>query len=145
MNRRLNAVALFLSIVGAAVDFSSGTIMLQNAMVSSSKSMMGNTIDTGAVVWGLLLYGLATILVITGVLGTTRVADGKIPVFGGLMFVYGAVMLVIGSVMFIGVTPVMQDIIASTLAMFAVGLSMLLNGMVMTIGSRSMPVKREMI
>ncbi len=117
--------------------------MLQNAMVSSSKSMMGNAIDIGAVVWGLLLYGLATILVITGVLGTTRVADGKIPIFGGLMFIYGAVMLVIGSVTFIGITPVMQDIVAPTLAMFAVGLSMLLNGMVMTIGSRSMPVKRE--
>ncbi|OHE55797.1 MAG: hypothetical protein A3K61_03785 [Thaumarchaeota archaeon RBG_16_49_8] len=144
MNSRLNVVALFLSIVGAAVDFSSGTIMLQNAMVSSSKSMMGNTIDIGAVVWGLLLYGLATVLVITGVLGTTRVADGKMPVFGGLMVAYGAVMLVIGSVMFIGITPVMQDILASTLAMFAVGLSMLLNGMVMTIGSRSIPVKQEM-
>jgi len=144
LNSRLNVVALFLSIVGAAVDFSSGTIMLQNAMVSSSKSMMGNTIDIGAVVWGLLLYGLATVLVITGVLGTTRVADGKMPVFGGLMVAYGAVMLVIGSVMFIGITPVMQDILASTLAMFAVGLSMLLNGMVMTIGSRSIPVKQEM-
>ncbi len=118
--------------------------MLQNAMVSS-KSMMGNTIDTGAVVWGLLLYGLATILVITGVLGTTRVADSKMVVFGGLMVVYGAVMLLIGSVMFIGITPVMQDILASTLAMFAVGLSMLLNGMVMTIGSRSIPSKREMM
>jgi len=144
LNSRLNAVALFLSIVGAAVDFGSGTIMLQSAMVSS-KSAMGNTIDTGAVVWGLLLYGLATILVTTGVLGTTRVADGKMVVFGGLMVVYGTIMLVIGSVMFIGITPVMQDIFASTLAMFAVGLSMLLYGTVMAIGSRSIPVKREMM
>ncbi len=143
MNNRFNAVALFLSVVGAAVDFGSGTIMLQSAMVSS-KSMMGNAIDIGAVVWGLLLYGLATLLIITGVLGTTRVADGRMPVFGGLMTIYGVVMLVIGSLMFIGVTPVMHDIFASTLAMFAVGLSMLLNGMIMTIGSQSIPMKQEM-
>ncbi len=143
MNSRFNAVALLLSIVGAAVDFGSGTVMLQSAMVSS-KSIMGNAIDIGAVVWGLLLYGLATILIITGVLGMTRVADGKMSIFGGLMVVYGAVMLVIGSMMFIGITPVMQDIFASTLAMFAVGLSMLLNGMVMAIGSRSILMKREM-
>lgn len=143
MNNRFSATALFLSLIGAAVDFGSGTIMLQNAKVAS-KSMMGNTIDIGGVVWGLLLYGLAALLIITGVLGTTHVADGRMPVFGGLMATYGVVMLLIGSVMFMGITPLMQDIFASTLVMFAVGLSMLLNGLVMAIGSRSMSLKQEM-
>jgi hypothetical protein len=125
------------------VDFGSGTIMLQSAMVTSN-SMMGNTINISAVVWGLLLYGLATLLIITGVLGTTRVVEGRMLVFGSLMTIYGIIMLVIGSTMFVGITPMMQDIFASTLTMFAVGLGMILNGMIMMISSSPTTMNRAM-
>ncbi len=143
MKSRISSVALFLSIIGAAVDFSSGTIMLQNAMVTS-KNVIGNVISIDGVVWGLLLYGLATLLTMTGVLGITRIGEGRMRIFGGLTSFYGVVMLIVGSAMFAGFTPIIQDIFAPTLAMFAVGLGMLLNGMIMMIGNQSLMVKQEM-
>lgn len=136
LDTRINGAGLILSIAGAAVDFASGTVMLQDAMVT--QSMMGNTMNTSAIIWGFLLYGLATLLVITGVIGVTSVAEGKMHIFGLLMAIYGVVMLIIGSTMFVGVTPMMQGVFVSTFAMFAIGLGMILNGMIMVIGRKAM-------
>jgi hypothetical protein len=138
LSSNISLVGLTLSVAGAAVDFVAGTAILQSSMDGSS-GMVGDPIDTGSIVWAFLLFGLAALLVVTGVMGVMRLAEGRMMVFGLLMMGYGGIMLVLGSAMFIGATPMMQGVFVSTLAMFVIGLGMILNGMAMMFTGRGMP------
>lgn len=132
MASTLAVVGLVLSVIGAALDFTSGTLILQTPSIMPVASGMGMApMNTGAITWGLLLYGLGGPLIVTGVLGVTRVGMGRMHIFGGLMVIYGIIMLLIGGSMFMGVTPMMEGALFSSVGMFAVGLGMMVNGLLM--------------
>jgi hypothetical protein len=125
MVSRIAAVGLALSVVGAALDFASGTLILQAASMPIMPGMRVGSVTTNAMVWSLLLFGLGGLLLITGVLGVTHVSMGRMHIFGGLMAIYGIIMLIIGALMLMEITPMMQGVIFSSTGMVIVGFGMI--------------------
>lgn len=130
MVHRLALVGLILAAIGAALDFISGTLMLQAAFAAMMPNMLSAALN--ATIWSVPIYIFGGLLITTGALGATRVGAARMRVFGELMAIYGIVMLFIGGLMLAGVTPMMQGAVPLSIAMFAVGLAMIINGRVMT-------------
>lgn len=131
MVSRMATMGLALSVVGAALDFASGTLILQTASMPTMPDMGMGPVTTYATVWSLLLYSLGGLLIITGVLGVTRVSMGRMHIFGGMMAIYGIIMLIIGALMLMEITPTMQGATFSSIGMFVVGFGMVINGLLM--------------
>ncbi|WP_309491901.1 hypothetical protein [Candidatus Hecatella orcuttiae] len=139
---RLAAVGLALSAAGAALDFTSGTLMLQRTFMPTMPGMgMGMRMaafPAYAAWWAFLLYALGSLLIVTGILGATRMSMGRMHVFGALMATYGVIMLAVGALMLSGVTPMMQGAVFSGLGMLAVGAGMTVNGLLMVASQKVM-------
>jgi hypothetical protein len=133
MISRIRIAALFLSLFGAVLDFTVATLLLQSVSMNGISNMGMDSISPSldVTVWSLLLYSLGMALLVTGVLGVTQFSNGRMKVFGGAMILYGIIMLVIGVFMLAGITPMMEGVNHSGLAMFLLGFGMIVNGLLM--------------
>ncbi|MFQ6011982.1 MAG: hypothetical protein ACE5KG_07400 [Nitrososphaerales archaeon] len=131
MPSNLAVIGFILSLVGAILDFSSGTLIFQGpSSMSMGGEMSMQPMISAGVAWPILLYSLGAILLATGLLGLTKIGKERMRLFGGLMVLYGIVMLVIGGAMIAGVTLMMSGII-SGVAMLFIGAAMIGNGSLM--------------
>ncbi len=128
MVSKLLAASLVLSIIGAVLNFASGTLLLQ----PEQEGDMGmRPPGREATTWAILLFGLGVLLIVTGVLEVTRMAMRRMRLFGGSMIIYGIVMLIIGGFMFNGSTPTMQGATIYSAGMLVIGIGMVANGFLM--------------
>ncbi len=112
--KNIAAPGLVFAIAGAALDFASGYFVLSDSMMSTNK--MGAMIDaytTSGIVWGIRLFALGVLLLVTAPVTLTSPGVGHIGIFGVLMIVYGIIMLLVGSAMSLRVTPMMNGILSS--------------------------------
>lgn len=131
MASNLAVSGFVLSLVGAILDFSAGTLIVRGSSSMSTGGEMGmQPTGVAAVFWPILLYSLGAILIATGLLGMTKIGMGRMRLFGGLMVLYGVLMLAIGGSMIIGVTLMMSGMI-SGVAMLFIGSGMIGNGALM--------------
>ncbi|MEK0326072.1 MAG: hypothetical protein QQN63_10250 [Nitrosopumilus sp.] len=131
MASNLAVIGFVLSLVGAILDFSAGTLIVRGPSSMSMGGEMGmQTMVNASVFWPILLYSLGVILIVTGLLGITKIAIGRMGLFGGLMILYGIMMLAIGGSMIVGVTLMMSGMISGT-AMLFIGAAMIGNGTLM--------------
>ena len=131
MASNLAVIGFVLSLVGAILDFSAGTLIVRGSSTMSMGGEMGmQTMVNASVFWPILLYSLGVILIVTGLLGITKIAIGRMGLFGGLMILYGIMMLAIGGSMIVGVTLMMSGMISGT-AMLFIGAAMIGNGTLM--------------
>ena len=115
--KTLTAAGLILAIIGAALDFVSGYVMVAN---SSAMPMNGGTRLLG----GVGLFALGIVVIVTGAIMATPFAAGKMSVYGLLMEVYGVLMGLASTYI-----PSMNSMVAD--AMLVVGILMFVNGMLM--------------
>lgn len=131
MASNLAVIGFVLSVVGAILDFSAGTLIVRGSSSMSMGGEMGmQTMVTASVFWPILLYSLGAVLIATGLLGITKIGMGRMRLFGGLMILYGIMMLAIGGSMIVGVTLMMSGLISGT-AMLFIGSAMIGNGALM--------------
>ena len=118
---------VFLGFVGALLDFYSGYLIL-------TQSTVGGVIGGNAtsLAWGVGVFVLGVVLLVTAVASTRPVGKQRMQTFGGMMALYGVVMLLIGASMYSGVTPMMTGATLSGMGMLAVGALMLANGAAMS-------------
>jgi hypothetical protein len=118
-----------LGVVGAVLDFYVGYLILQG---SSTNDMGMVVIQSGsALAWGVGLFILGGLLILTALASVTSLGTGRGKSFGALMVVYGVVMLAIGGFMYSGFAPMMGGALLSSLGMILLGALMVLNGAVM--------------
>ncbi len=136
---------LILGLVGALVDFVSGYFFLSQSMVvTNDMGMVVSNYNQYAVEWSAVLFAIGALLVITSLFGLSSIGMGKMKVLGGLMILYGIIMFFIGLVMYSGMTPMMDGSLYSSIAMFVVGVLMILNGALMSKHSRKvMPLMQS--
>ncbi len=131
MPSNLAVIGFVLSLIGAILDFSAGTLIVRGSSSMSMGGEMGmEAMGAAAVFWPILLYSLGVILIVTGLLGITKIGMGRMRLFGGLMILDGFLMLAIGGSMIIGVTLMMSGIISGIVMLF-VGSAMIGNGALM--------------
>jgi hypothetical protein len=130
----LNRTALLgfiLGLVGAAVDFASGYLVLSHTVSTNTMGEMMVEYSLSELLWGVGLFALGALLVATSLISVSSVGLGRMGLFGDLMLVYGIAMLIIGSAMYSGVTPMMSGYLFSSAAMFVVGIFMIASGALM--------------
>lgn len=127
----LQRTGLALSLIGAILDFTSGTLIFGASSMPLERSMGMTAITMDANVWTTILYGLGGLLVITGIAGATRIGTGRMHLTGGIMTAYGVIMLIIGGLMFTRATPMMQSAEFLGIGMIVIGLAMIINGVTM--------------
>jgi hypothetical protein len=138
--RNLSVLGLGLGLAGAILDFVSGTLILKDSMTAAP--MMPSTFNQAALAWALVLYSLAAILAITGILGVTSAGMGRMRRIGNLMLLYGVVMIGIGGLMYGGYAPTMGGLLLSSVGMLTVGILMIANGALMSRSTTMRPMMR---
>jgi hypothetical protein len=125
-----------LGLVGAVIDFIAGISFISQSMVTSNDmGVMVTQYNQNAIDWAIGLFILGGFLLVTSLLSVSSFGMMRMNIFGPMMIIYGIVMIGIGVVMLSGMTPMMNGSLYSSLAMFVVGIAMLLNGLLMTIRS----------
>ncbi len=113
-------------------------------VVTNDMGMVVSNYNQYAVEWSAVLFAIGALLVITSLFGLSSIGMGKMKVLGGLMILYGIIMFFIGLVMYSGMTPMMDGSLYSSIAMFVVGVLMILNGALMSKHSRKvMPLMQS--
>lgn len=123
--RNLAILGLVLSLAGAVLDLASGTAMLRGSVMGTAAS------DRAVLAWAVVLYSLAALLVVSGILGASSAGMRRMRMVGALMLIYGFVMVAIGALMYGGYAPMMGDQLLSSSGMLAVGCLMVVNGALM--------------
>jgi hypothetical protein len=132
LNKSLLVSGLVLGIIGAILDFYSGSAFLSMSM--STTTMMGVTTthyNGSAQYWGIFLLFLGIALLLTAGISITSYGLRQMALFGMLMMGFGVVMFAVGALMYSGITPMMPQqstTLVSSLGMFGVGALMLVNG-----------------
>jgi len=129
---RITLTGLILGFAGAALDFSFGYLIFVQSMVTTNT--MGVSMikyNSFVVVWGIGLFGLGGLLIITAIASVSSFGNMRMRIFGLLMVVYGVAMLLIGELMYSQIAPMMVGSILSSVGMFVVGFLMILNGVLM--------------
>ena len=129
---RITLTGLILGFAGAALDFSFGYLIFVQSMVTTNT--MGVSMieyNSFAVVWGIGLFGLGVLLIITAIASVSSFGNMRMRIFGLLMVVYGVAMLLIGELMYSQIAPMIAGSILSSVGMFVVGFLMILNGVLM--------------
>jgi len=124
--KRMAALGLVLSLLGALLDFASGTAVLRGLSMMEPMSLQQTAIP-----WTISLYSLGIVLVITGLLGVSSVGLIRMRTMGFLMLLYGITMVGVGALMYEGYTPMMANTALLGLGMMGVGIVMLVNGVLM--------------
>lgn len=139
MNLR-SIVGLVLSLAGAALDFSTGYLILQNQLMTTTDNMgmVVTQYNASSLFWGLGLLALGVLLIATGFLSLTAIRMKRMGLFGSLMAAYGMIMLLVGYLMYSGLTPIMQGSMISSLGMFLLGVLMIASGVLMSKNSKPM-------
>ena len=140
MTPKSNIVAKFglsISILSASLDFVSGSQLLQITSMTDNEGMsMQSPISTETVLASLLFF-LGVLIIVTGVIGVLRVSMKRMNIVGGLMITYGIIMILIGMTMVDGTSPMMGWMTFSGIGMHALGLMMIVNGVIMVKSSRA--------
>jgi hypothetical protein len=118
-------VGLVLAILGAALDFYSSYQIMSYPTAGMMES------SQPATAWEVGLASLGVLLVITAVVGISPLRAGRMALFGALMTIYGVLMLFLGAAMDSGISPAMQTATVAGLGMLAVGVLMVVNGLMM--------------
>lgn len=125
-------LGLSLGLVGALLDFSTGYLILTQAMMTTNEMGVNMTeYNSSALAWGIAIFVLGAILLVTAIASVSSVGKRRMDLFGVLMTVFGVAMLFIGGAMYSRVTPMMAGYFLSSLGMFVVGALMVLNGILM--------------
>jgi hypothetical protein len=123
---------LILGLVGSLIDFVSGSLILtQGVMTTNQMGVTMNEYDPYTLAWGIAIFVLGAVLLITAFASISSTGMRRMDLFGVLMSVYGVVMIFIGGAMYSRLTTVMQGSFLTSLAMFSVGVLMVLNGILM--------------
>jgi len=128
----ITLTGLILGFAGAVLDFSSGyLIFVQSKITTNTMGVSVTGYNSFAVVWGVGLFALGGLLIITTVASVSSFGNMRMQFFGILMVVYGVVMLLTGELMYSQIAPMMIGSFLSSSAMFVVGFLMILNGVLM--------------
>jgi hypothetical protein len=119
-----SAAGFILSMLGGLLDFASGSLLLINRM--------GGYLGLSSVGWGLGLFVLGGMVVLTGVESVTMAGMRFKNIISALMIVYGLAMLFVGWAMSSGTSLLMGGASLNGYAMVAVGVLMIANGALMT-------------
>ena len=128
----ITLTGLILGFAGAVLDFSSGYLIFVQSMVRTNTMGVSMTeYNSFALVWGIGLFVLGGLLIITAIASVSSFGNMRMRIFGLMMAVYGVVMLLVGESMYLQIAPMMAGSFLTSVGMFVVGFLMILNGVLM--------------